>query len=52
MKKKPKKDFDCVEMKREIQDKMYREMMNMSRDEQLAYIKKVAAQSKSAKVRS
>lgn len=50
--KKKEKDFDAVKMMREIRDQLSREMMNMSRDEQLAYIKKLAAQSKSAKARS
>jgi hypothetical protein len=34
------KKFDCVEMKRSIQDKIYNETKNMSRDEYLAFIRK------------
>jgi len=36
--KKPKKKFDAVKMMRDIRDKMSRDMMNMTHDEQLAYI--------------
>ncbi len=36
--KKPKKKFDAVQMMRDIRDKMSRDMMNMTHDEQLAYI--------------
>ncbi len=34
------KKFDCIEMKRSIQDKIYDETKNMSRDEYLAFIRK------------
>jgi hypothetical protein len=39
MSKKIKK-FDCIEMKRNIQDKIYNETKNMSREEYLAFIRK------------
>jgi hypothetical protein len=39
MTKKMKK-FDCIEMKRNIQDKIYNETKNMSREEYLAFIRK------------
>jgi hypothetical protein len=42
--KKPKKDFDAVKMMREIRDQLSREMMNMTHDEQKAYIKKLLEQ--------
>jgi hypothetical protein len=34
------KKFDCIEMKRSIQDKIYNETKNMSREEYLAFIRK------------
>ena len=34
------KTFDCVEMKRRIQEKIYEETKNMSREEYLAFIRK------------
>ncbi len=37
--KKKEKDFDAVKMMREIRDKMSREMMHMTHEEQLAYIR-------------
>lgn len=37
---KAKKGFDCVEMKRRAQEKIYKEIKGMSVDEQLAYWKK------------
>lgn len=37
---KPKKDFDCVEMKRRIQEKIYVETKDMSRDEFVAYMRR------------
>lgn len=37
---KAKKSFDCVEMKRRAQEKIYKETKGMSVDEQLAYWKK------------
>jgi hypothetical protein len=42
--KKPKKDFDAVKIMREIRDKLSREMMNMTHEEQKAYIKKLLEQ--------
>jgi len=38
--KKKVKNFDCIEMKRHIQEKIYEETKNMSREEYLTYIKK------------
>jgi hypothetical protein len=35
--KNKKKDFDCVEMKNEIQAKIYLEIKDMSADERIAY---------------
>lgn len=37
---KGKKSFDCVEMKRGAQEKIYKEIKGMSVDEQLVYWKK------------
>ncbi|MBI3581534.1 MAG: hypothetical protein HY098_05585 [Nitrospinae bacterium] len=37
---KSKKSFDCVEMKRRAQEKIFKETSGMSVDEQLAYWKK------------
>jgi len=34
------KKFDCIEMKRSIQDKIYDETKNMSRAEYLTFIRK------------
>ena len=34
------KTFDCVEMKRRIQEKIYEETRNMSREEYLAFVRK------------
>jgi hypothetical protein len=34
------KKFDCIEMKRNIQDKIYDETKNMSKEEYLAFIRK------------
>jgi len=34
------KTFDCVQMKRRIQEKIYEETKNMSREEYLAFIRK------------
>ena len=42
-KQKPKKDFDCVKMMRDIRDQLSREMMNMTHEQQMAYIKKLLA---------
>ena len=39
--KKPKKDFDAVKMMRDIRDQLSREMMNMTHDQQIAYIKRL-----------
>ena len=41
--KKPKKDFDCVKMMREIRDKISRDIMHMTHDEQRAYFEKLRA---------
>lgn len=37
---KRKKEFDCVEMKRRIQEKIYAETKDMSRDEFVAYMRR------------
>ena len=37
--KKKEKDFDAVKMMREIRDKISREIMHMTHEEQLAYIR-------------
>ncbi len=37
---KQEKSFDCVEMKRRIQSKIYAETKNMSRDEFVDYMRK------------
>lgn len=37
---KSKKNFDCVEMKRQAQELIYKETRGLSVDEQLAYWKK------------
>ena len=34
------KTFDCVEMKRRIQEKIYEETKNMSREEYLAFVRR------------
>lgn len=34
---KPEKDFDCVEMKRKAQEKIYEETKDLSREELVAY---------------
>ena len=39
--KKKEKEFDAVKMMREIRDKLSREMMHMTHDEQRAYMKKL-----------
>ena len=41
--KKPKKDFDAVKMLREIRDQLSREIMNMTYEEEKAYLKKLLA---------
>ena len=38
MKRKKDKDFDCVEMKRRIQEQMYEETKEMTPEEYRAYI--------------
>ena len=35
-----KKTFDCVEMKRKIQEEIYEETKNLSREEELEYFHK------------
>jgi len=47
--KKPKKKFDAVKMMRDIRDKMSRDMMNMTHDEQLAYINNMLDKGKAKK---
>ena len=37
---KRKKEFDCVEMKRRIQEKIYAETKDMSREEFVAYMRR------------
>lgn len=39
---KPRKTFDCVEMKHKIQDKIYEETKNLSREELIAYFRRHA----------
>ena len=41
--KKPKKDFDCVKMMRDIRDKVSREIMGMTYEEQRAWMEKQLA---------
>lgn len=47
--KKPKKKFDAVKMMRKIRDRMSREMMNMTHEEQLAYIQNLLEKGKAKK---
>jgi len=42
--KKKEKAFDAVKMMRDIRDELSREMMNMTHDQQKAYIKKLLEQ--------
>lgn len=37
---KRKKEFDCVEMKRRIQEKIYAETKDLSREEFVAYMRR------------
>ncbi len=37
-----KKDFDCVEMKRSAQERIYRETQGLSRQEELEYFHRAA----------
>ncbi len=37
---KPKKTFDCVELKREIQQRVYEEKANLTHDQELAYYRR------------
>lgn len=39
---KRKKEFDCVQMKREIQEKIYQETKDLTRDELVAYFRRHA----------
>lgn len=39
---KPRKAFDCVEMKREIQEKIHEETKNLTRTELIAYFRRHA----------
>ena len=41
--KKTKKGFDCVKMMRDIRDKISRDIMHMTHDEQRAYFEKLRA---------
>ncbi len=43
---KTEKDFDAVKMMREIRDKLSLEIMNMTFQEEKAYLKKLLAESK------
>ncbi|OHB78470.1 MAG: hypothetical protein A2Z25_21230 [Planctomycetes bacterium RBG_16_55_9] len=36
---KPHKTFDCIEMKRKIQEKIYEDTKNFSREELIAYFR-------------
>jgi len=47
--KKPKKDFDCVKMMRDIRDKISRDIMHMTHDEQRVYFEKLRAQAPAKK---
>jgi len=38
------KKFDCVEMKRKAQERIYREVHNLSREEELEYFHQAAEQ--------
>jgi len=42
--KKAKKDFDCVKMMRDIRDKISRDIMHMTHDEQRVYFEKLRNQ--------
>jgi hypothetical protein len=46
--KKKDKDFDCVEMKRRLQEQMYEETKGMTPEEYLAYIRQRIANSRFA----
>lgn len=48
--KKRIKTFDCIEMKRHIQEKIYEETRNMSREEYLAFIRKQVDESSFGKL--
>jgi len=41
--KKKEKDFDCVKMMRDIRDKISRDIMHMTHDEQRAYFERLRA---------
>jgi len=45
----PVKGFDCVEMKRRIQERIYAETRGMSQDELLAYFRRRVAASRFAR---
>jgi hypothetical protein len=45
----PAKSFDCVEMKRRIQERIYAETRGMSQDELLAYFRRRVAASRFAR---
>ena len=47
--KKKKKDFDAVDMMRQIRDKMSKEIKGMSFEEEDAYLAKIIADNKLAK---
>ncbi len=47
---KKKKTFDCIEMKRRLQEEIYEETKNMDRDEYLAYIRKQVDESSFGKL--
>jgi hypothetical protein len=44
VRKKKEKKFDAVKMMREIRDQLSKEIMNMSHEEEKAYLKKLLAQ--------
>ena len=48
--KKRIKTFDCIEMKRCIQEKIYEETKNMSREEYLAFVRKQVDESNFGKL--
>ena len=48
MNRKTNKTFDCVEMKRQIQERMYQETRGMSCEERIAYSRRRISESRFA----
>lgn len=46
MNKQRKKNFDCIEMKRDAQTRIYEEIKGMSHQEQIAYFQKAVRSSR------